>query len=366
MTKSLVVFFFIAAAITSVSNRCDAQVVFNFDSVGSAEADNALRLAADRWSAQFSDNITVNLDFSFADLGVGAVSGATSSTQTSTFAGFRDALGSDIMSDSDLTFQSSLPTGATFSPYINRTSEAGGPSGADPYVDDDGGANNSTVVLTTANAKAIGLRAGDDAGLDGSIVFNSLPWDFDPSDGITPGTLDFVGVATHEIGHTLGFESGVDEIDSLFSLGGIGSIGGGVALPDDNELVVTTALDFLRFSEDSVDNFADIDITADNRNKFLSIDGGLTDLIGGGDHFSTGINFGDGEEASHYREGIGLGVFDPNAAAGESVAISGLDVQVLDVIGFDVAATAVPEPSMLAPLFLGLTACLIRRRGKRS
>ena len=88
----------------------------------------------------------------------------------------------------------------------------------------------------------------------------------------------------------------------------------------------------------------------------------MTDLIGGGNHFSTGVNFGDGEEASHYREGVGLGVFDPAAAAGESIAISGTDVQLLDVIGFDRIVAAVPEPSLLPPLLMGLAGCWIRRR----
>lgn len=50
--------------------------------------------------------------------------------------------------------------------------------------------------------------------MDGSITFNSKrTFDFDPSNGITAGQFDFVGTATHEIGHVLGFISGVDILD---------------------------------------------------------------------------------------------------------------------------------------------------------
>ncbi len=43
---------------------------------------------------------------------------------------------------------------------------------------------------------------------------NQYVWDFDRSDGITAGAIDFVGVAAHEIGHALGFRSGVDLADA--------------------------------------------------------------------------------------------------------------------------------------------------------
>jgi hypothetical protein len=43
-----------------------------------------------------------------------------------------------------------------------------------------------------------------------AIGFNSgFPLDFDPSNGIDPDKLDFDGIATHEIGHVLGFSSSV-------------------------------------------------------------------------------------------------------------------------------------------------------------
>ena len=164
---------------------------------------------------------------------------------------------------------------------------------------------------------------------------------------------------------TLGFESGVDDLDSLlFNTGGIGSIGGtpSISAPDDNDLAFVTPLDFLRFSDDSVIAGADIDWTADTRDKFYSIDGGLTAAIGGTSHWSTGFNFGDGQEASHWRNGAGIGILNPVATAGASLAVSATDVQAFDVIGFDRVIAPVPEPSSSMLMLLGAGALFFRRR----
>jgi hypothetical protein len=68
--------------------------------------------------------------------------------------------------------------------------------------------------MSTSNAKALGLVAGNAPGIDGSITFSSnFSFDLDPSDGISAGDYDFVGIATHELGHLLGFVSGVDVLD---------------------------------------------------------------------------------------------------------------------------------------------------------
>jgi hypothetical protein len=100
-----------------------------------------------------------------------------------------------------------------------------------------------------------------------------------------------------------------------------------------------------------------IDWTADSRDKYFSIDAGA-DIV---TTFSEGVNFGDGRQASHWRDGLGIGVMDPTAGAGELLSISANDIEAFDVIGWNVAA---PEPSSLLLLGLGFGGLLARLRAR--
>jgi hypothetical protein len=78
--------------------------------------------------------------------------------------------------------------------------------------------NNEELKLTRANAKALGMLNKTDAKLDGYILLNNLPnqsvrWSYDYQRSTTApaNTLDFLSTAIHEIGHILGFISGIDE-----------------------------------------------------------------------------------------------------------------------------------------------------------
>jgi hypothetical protein len=78
---------------------------------------------------------------------------------------------------------------------------------------------------------------------------------------------------------------------------------------------------------------------------------------------STGAYTGDGRQASHWKDSLGLGLMDPTASYGEVVPVSESDFRAMDVIGYDIAS--VPEPGQLAML-LGLAAVgLYRRRRQR-
>lgn len=358
--SSLTLASFIGAA-TLLPLNANAALIFNFGAgTGDAQADAGFQRAADFLSSTFEDNITVNIDSGFSNLG-GSTLGQAGSTQTTYgFTNWKTAMGNDQTSADDATMVSNLPGGPNFSLYINRTSNnPNGSSSATPYVDNDGGNNNSQVRLTNANAKALGLLAANNAASDATITFNNqFTWDFDPTDGIDVGAIDFVGVAIHELMHAMGFISGVDILD-INSPGSSGPF-------SDNAFTFVSGLDFTRFSDDSITAGADIDWTADTRNKLFSIDGGTTTLIA--DAWSTGVTHGDGRQASHWRDGLGIGIMDPTSApAGSANVVTGFDIQALDVIGWNLftnnttPTTGVPTPAVWMLMLSGLL-LMARRR----
>lgn len=311
-----------------------------------ANAYAGFQAAAARWSNLLFDPITVKLQIGFSALGAGILGQAGTAQNVVTYGGFRNALGLDRLSADDNQAYGSLPAGNSFNLLINRTTNNAG--SATPYLDvftnDANGFNNYYLTIATANVKALGGSPGygsDLSQLDGVIGFSSsYSWDFDPSNGITPGTIDFVAVATHEIGHTLGFFSGVDELEAS-------------APAAESVLYNVSSLDLFRFSALS-SSLGVIDWTADTRAKYFSLDGGLTSLA----QFSTGVTYGDGRQASHWKDNLSLGLMDPTLGYGELGVISALDLRAFDVIGYD---TSVRAPAPL-PLLGSASALLWRRR----
>jgi len=294
--------------------------------------------AANYWQSQLTDNVTVNVNVGFSALGPDILGSAGSTRAVLSVADVRAALIGDATSTNDMLAIGNLPTlsglgGISFLTQVN--SETGSTA---VTLDNDNSNNNRLLYLNTANAKALGLM-GANAAADASITFSSLfSWDFDQSNGVGAGLQDFVGVAIHEIGHALGFVSGVDIVD--------GYIGNPTNL---DNYAIYSALDFFRFSAPGTLNLAAGDAA------YFSLDGGTTNL----GNFSTGSFYGDEEQASHWKDNLGLGIMDPTMnPAGQINTPSALDLVAFDVIGWNL----VPEPSSALLGSLSLLFVMTRRR----
>lgn len=170
---------------------------------------------------------------------------------------------------------------------------------------------------------------------DGTIVFNTdFTFDLDNSDGITPGAIDVESVMLHEIGHTMGFVSGVD---SQF---------------------IRTTLDLFRFGIDGTDNdpasLADISNPSIRRELRIGVEAAI-DTVGAVGGFTEPLRLstgtaGDGRQASHWKadELLGLdlpiGIMDPtvplDALAPEFFTRA--DRLAFRLLGWDIALDAPP------------------------
>jgi len=322
------------------TSTASAQLTFNFINGGTATAQmmTGIQEAGTLWSGYFKDPITINISVnSSTTLGSGVIAHTDTFYDPYSYSSVRAALVADKTSSDDLSSTNHLQAGPTFSMLINKT--ANNPNGvvsATPYFDTGlggpgqaGPENNNTIRMSSANAKAIGLYPAFSSGTDGIITFSTLvPFDFNRSNGISAGQYDFVGISAHEIGHMLGFTSGVDVLAGNSAPPGL----------NDNQLRFVTTLDLFKFSSRSTGSGGGngvIDWTADSIDKSFSVDGGTT-LIA---PFSNGTTY----EESHWKNNLGLGLMNPTAAPGVLMSFSSNDLRAFDVIGYNL--TSVPEPA---------------------
>ncbi len=321
--------FSVATLVAAAAPAQALDIVFTDITPGgmSASALAGFNAAAARYESAFSDPITVSVDIFYGNIVPGAGNDPLGSTSsffgTAALSSVETLLTADATTADDTTAVANLPGGT----LTHLTNGAGTP----PVVvtDNNANADNTTLRFTIANARALGFAVAP--GTDGTISFSDeFSWDFDPTDGIG-GSFDFVGVAAHEIGHLPGFTSGVDRVDYFTGAGA------GAYAPEDGSAYLTV-LDIYRYSVASAAVSAN-DSTTENV-SFFSLDGGTTNL----GLFSQGVANGDGRQASHWKDSLGLGLMDPTAAPGEIVGFTALDLLAFDAIGFD----PVPEPGTFA------------------
>lgn len=339
---------------TTIGGAGHLQFNLTYDTSIDPNALSGFEEAAGRWSNLFSDPITINLTIGFQSLPSNIIGETSSAEESKTYTQVHAALIADAKSADDLTAVSHLQASPATQFLVNYTAQNG--DSATPYLDNNVNFDNLNIGLTFADEKALGLRSAGTEN-DATIIFTSntstAVFDFNPDDGITAGENDFVGAATHEIGHAMGFISSTDDVSD-------GSPGSGGTPVNENSFDPDT-LDLFRYSTLSTAD-GGFDITADTRTKYFSLDGGATQVSSNA-LFSDGLFNGDGHQASHWEDNIGAGIMDPTEAPGETLQISSNDIRMFDAIGYDLAAA--PEPSSLSVMALGslgVLGCLVFRR----
>lgn len=308
--------------------------------------------AAAAWSAKFNDPITVNITIDYTTLPGTLLGNTTPNYAPYAYSQVKGALAADISPNStfDATAVSKLPAGPAFNVVtMDRLGNR--------YFDNNNSINNLSVNVLFANAKALGLPVSNPTGLpDASVAMSSTaPWDFSHGAVIDPTKYDFVGVATHELGHALGFSSSVDVLDLFSGLGPNATVQGA---PEQDASPVLTVLDLYRHSADATSHSTTTLDVSPGGTPFFSFDG--TTNLG---LFSTGRYNGNGAEASHWKDNLGLGIMDPTFAKGEHGDINARDVMSLDAIGYN--PVPVPEPATWLTMGLGALGLVIaNRRGR--
>jgi len=172
-----------------------------------AEQKEAAELAALIWEHYITDDITVNIHMDMSELRWGKMGAAIPNLRNNIhYDQFRIAAEEEAKLAGQNTYV--LPTfinpmDGLASGYkaiyrdLNRTSLE---------------ANYSEILITSANAEALGFNFNSSSVLHGYIQLNSrYNWSYKYAEGtVDNNKFDFTSVVLHEIGHNLGFISGID------------------------------------------------------------------------------------------------------------------------------------------------------------
>jgi uncharacterized protein (TIGR03437 family) len=185
------------------------------------------------------------------------------------------------------------------------------------------------LIYHSAVMRALGLfppvadPAGEQESLGRppSVAFDSTEdFDFDPSDGINPQQYDFTALATHEIGHALGFFSGVG-LQELYP----------TAPPQMPEV-----LDMFRFRpEVTSETFAATPRILSSGGDHVFFGGGVELPLSTGRSNYTG---GDGQQAGHWKDedliGRYIGIMHPVFSPGGHYEMTANDLEAFERIGY--------------------------------
>lgn len=343
------------ACVAGASSAGAATIVLNgLGTITNTGARQGYQVAAKYWENMLTNKATVVFDVGFAALRPGVL-GSTGSERldvpTNVIYNAMAATGNsalDAIALSSLRAEIIAAGGNGLDMRLSRLSD---PTAT--YFDTTHGGANSNNNITYANTsvlKAIGLL--NDLEMDASITFSSeFAFDFDPTDGVATGTSDFIGVAIHEMGHGLGFVSGVDFYDYYSCTEGPGC---GDATDADLQNIggLNSTLDFFRYNSSG-----ELDWSVGS-NSYFSIDGGATQF-NGKSGFSAGAYNGDGWQASHWKaptvtlpdgtfytcgKANRIGIMNPYLCNGQTGDMTGTDIAAFDAMGWNTRVNALTNP----------------------
>ena len=325
-----------------------ADINFTYADNTTIEQIIGFEVAAKIWESHLGDDVTVNIHSEITDqLDPDAVGGALPGfVAQQSYSDIESALSTDAKTSDDTTAVANLPTDdkGKFKVFAQGDEEV----------------KTEKLNLTTANAKALGLIDAHGTGLDGYIAMSDLAampghdWNYDVTRTTTIGStdVDFLSVVLHEVGHVLGFTSGLDDPGWLSTvIDGYDSKKGEIKIKD-SDSNIGNPLDLFRYSDDGLNqgkgDGQDWSLAGDN--PYLSIDGGATHLV----DFATGEHdidfqgdgvpehYGDGFQASHWAHNPvnPAGIFDGAITDGVRRNLTEVDLQALDVIGWDRTSAA--------------------------
>jgi hypothetical protein len=342
---------------------------------------DAVEVAAADWEATFFDPVTVTVELDLDPgfmmggiLGPSTFAAGIPETIVKPYTDVKAALTADAKSITDLDVIGSLQPGPFLEAVVNNTVLTPSPPmriGSLTMGGPEEDVWNSELLVPTANAKALKIPLGGPFPKDGTFLINGTllsDFDYDSSDGVDMGKFDFETITKHELGHIMGFLSGVDSVDFA------GSTPAGTFGPDHPDDLTGEptfkVLDLFKYAPGTL-----MDPIQPATGKvlawfyspefgsfipefiFFSVDGGTT--ISG--FFESGAFNGiSKKQTSHWLEGM-PGPPDPGIMIADLdpetiLAISGLDVVAFDAIGWD---TLVPEPGAVALMLWGLVAATL-------